>query len=421
MASGSDIVPRPSPLKIVLPGNIAIPWSREITAQLLLYVVWANLVVMHFRAVFNRLPFFCNHIDEAMVFVFLVPVLLSLPAIINRFCLVDYLFYFLNVFYLLAGYAFFPENANFIDENILYCTFCVFTFYFIGRIVDIDHDFDALVLLSAICIIVQVYYHAFYAPQNNVISEAQREDNMWVAYQVTPHIALILWSMLEKFRIWKIALFVIGCVFILSCGSRGPLVCIGFFGIIYFFFYMQFKGAIYIKMFLISLATLLVVKLNDTLFFLARTFLDMKLSTRIIEKLVSGEIGNDSYRSSLRARIYEVLNRDGHFWGLGPFGTRNYDIIYPHLLPLDFFATYGYVTGTLLLVLLCFLLGYSIWITRGRRAQIFIVFLSSLSIVKLMLSNTFLLEPYFYMLLGFCITVVLGMSNSPKTVADGKE
>ena len=161
------------------------------------------------------------------------------------------------------------------------------------------------------------------------------------------------------------------------------------------------------KTFFFLSSFVLLIKLEDILLYLANTFTDMKLSTRIIEKFITGDIGNDSYRSELRERLEHVVGDGEHFWGLGAFGCRNYDIIYPHFLPLDFVCTYGYVLGNTLLVFLICLIVLAFVVSRGTKVQVFIVFLFSMSIIKLLLSNTFLLEPYFYMLIGVCMKEVL--------------
>ena len=394
-------------LTINLFGLIHVPWKRDMMLKVMLYMAWAAMLTVFFQGVLNRLPFFSDYAEGLIVAAYVVAVLLSFPALINRFCLADYLFYAFNVFYLLSCYVFFPENSSFLDENALNCIFCVFTFYFIGRIIDIDRYFNAFLMLSTGCIVADILYYLVYAQRTRVMEEIMGDNNMYIAYQLMPHLAFVLWAMLEKFRIWKALVFVLGLVFLLSCGSRGAFVCIGFFGIVYFFFYMKFKGAVYVKLGIIGIVALLLSSYESLLLVLARSFTDLKLSTRILEKIVTGELGSDSYRSLLRDKLISVMDSGGHFWGLGAFGCRNYDIIYPHFLPLDFICTYGYFLGYVLLFLLILLIGMAFWLSRGTKRQIFIIYLFSIAFIKLLLSNTFLLEPYFYMLIGACAGEVI--------------
>lgn len=404
-------------MKIRITDDVCISFNKELMLNILLCIVWAALLLKFVRGVVIRIPQLSESVDEVLIVLVSFFTFLALPAAVNRFSLADYLFFLLNAFYLVACYAFFPENTVYLDDNILKCIFCIFTYYFVGRLIDIDKFFDVFLLLSTVCIVLDLYYNIVYMPANKVMDESVRYDNMDGAYKILPHVMMLLWAMLERFRVWKAVVFLAGILYILSCGTRGPFVCLGFFGIIYFFFFMKFRGAIYVKIGIVMAALLLLINLENVLIFLARTFTDLKLSTRILEKVITGELGDDSYRSILREKLRLVVSDGEHFWGLGAFGCRNYGIIYPHFLPLDFVCTYGYFLGYILLFLLVALIGYALWVSRGTKRQIFILFLFSLSIIKLLLSNSFLLEPYFYMLVGVCAKEVVGSIGATGRVA----
>ena len=376
--------------------------EKETLLNLLICVIWASVLLQYARGFFAHLPLLKDYLDSAEAICVAIPLLLALPALINKFCMADYLFYLAIVAYYFASYAFFPENSEYLTEYAFQCICCVFPFYMYGRLVNIEKWFDTFAWLSTACILVNVFYFFVYAQDNKNMEDIAGEDNMYAAYRLMPHVAFMLWASLEKFRIWKVFTFVCGFLFLLSCGTRGPFVCIGFFGVIYFFFYMNFKGAIYIKLGIIAVIAIIIANLTNVIYFLVKTFTGLKLSTRILEKIVTGELGNDSYRGVLRDQLYTVIGDGEHFWGLGIFGTMNYGIIYPHFLTLDFYCTFGYFVGIILLTLLGLLIAGALWLSRGKKSQIFIVFLFSISIIKLFLSNSFILEPFFYFLIGAC-------------------
>lgn len=58
------------------------------------------------------------------------------------------------------------------------------------------------------------------------------------------------------------------------------------------------------------------------------------------------------------------------------------------------------------MLLLFSLIGIAYWWAKGTKKQVFILYLFSISIIKLLLSNTFILEPYFYLLIGVCINEI---------------
>ena len=386
--------------------------EKEAILKLIVCLIWVSMLLTYTRSLWARLPFFQDHIDEIVFASISVPILFALPAFISKYCLADYLFFFALVFHYLFSYVLFPENTVYLNDNALMCIFCVFPFYFIGRVFKIEEWFDTLTLLSAICISIDIMYFFVYAPGRKNMAEIAGDDNMFAAYQVLPHVMMMLWATLKSFRIWKAIVFVGGVLFLLSCGTRGPFACLLFFGIIYFLFYMRFKGAIYVKSGIIAMVLVMIVFMKDIIYFLVKTFTGLQLSTRILERIVAGGLDHDSYRSSLRDKLYNALDHGDHFWGLGIFGCRNYDIIYPHILHLDFFCSYGYFVGSILLILLFGVIAWAFWITRGKTEQVFIVFLFSISIIKLMLSGTYILEPFFYFLIGACAKVIFFRNSS---------
>ena len=400
-------------VRLKIAEGVHIPFNKDLMLNIMLCVAWAPVLLHFSRGIFVRLPFIGEErVDIAIAASVVLSVICALPALINRFSLLDYLFYTLCSFYLLSAYVFFPENETFLDENVPLCIFCVFTYYFVGRLIDIERMFSLLVFLSTICIFANLFYYFILSPINKTANEVMGNDNMNAAYSALPHVCLLLWSTLEKFRIWKAFTTLIGILFLLACGTRGPFVCMGSFGLIYFFFYMNFKGAIYVKTGIVTLFALLIATFNTTLYYITFLFTNLNLSTRILEHFVTGELGNDNSRTVLRERLEEVMENVDQFWGLGPFGCRNYDIIYPHFLPLDFAVTFGYFVGYILLFLLTALVVYALWLSRGSKRQVFIIFLISLGILKLFLSNTFLTEPFFFMLIGVCITEIINHART---------
>lgn len=402
-------------IRLKIADGIYLPINKELMLKLTLCLAWATPLLLYLRGVLIRVPFIGEeNIDKAIIISMVIAVLCSLPALINRFCLIDYIFFFLNAFYILSCYAFFPENEAYLNEFALVCIFQVSIYYFVGRLIDIEHMFKALVFFSTLCIFANIYYYLILSPQIKAANDIMNDDNMNTAYMVLPHVLILMWSTLERFRIWKVCVTGIGLLFLLSCGTRGPFLCIVFFCVIYFFFYMYFKGATYVKAGIIATLALLAANLNNILYHVTVFLTDNNLSTRILEHFAMDDMGNDTYRSVLREKIEEALANGDHSWGLGAFGCRNHDVTYAHFLPLDFVSTFGYFMGYLLLFLLAALIVTALWLSRGTKRQIFIVFMFSISIVKLFLSNTFLLEPYFYMLIGLCMSEIL---NRPRQAA----
>lgn len=369
-------------------------------------------LVGYSKGIINRLPFFGDIAEATQASIIVIPLLLSLPALVNKFCLADYLFYFICVFYYLSCYVFFPDNAPLLTENAFMSLCCAIPFYFIGRLIDIDRLFNILLVLSAVTILMDLFYHLVYTPGQKDMTAVDNYDNMFRAYRSLPHVAMLFWATFRKFRIWKAALSIIGVLFLISCGTRGTLVCLGFFCLVYFFFFMKFKGTVYVKGAIVALFLFIAVYIREIALFLARTFLNLNLSTRIIEKFISGDIGNDSQRSSLREILYHGLDSGNYFWGMGAFGNIVHYNCYAHFLPLDFFCTFGYLVGSVLLAVFVAFICLTFWKTSDNLTREFVFFTFSIGIIKLLMSSTFLLEPYFFLFIGVCARVLMVRQTS---------
>jgi len=380
---------------------------KDVFTNIFVGIMWGYMLLNYVRGVVNHLPFLNNYTDEIERTCVILPLILSLPNLLNKFAVFDYLFYvFLAALYFL-NYALHPENTNYLNENIYTCLCIATPMYFIGRIMDIEKYFKLMTIISIICIYISFYYFLHYAQSAKNMSEVAGDDNMHTAYMLLPHILLLTWNSLKKINIFYIITSILGVIFLFSCGTRGPLVCFGFFFLTYFLFFMNFPHAYIIKGIIVSLCFILIYFLHTIIEFLIHTFTDFQLSTRILDKFIDGELGNDSGRGAIKIALKRYLDTYGDFTGLGYFGSKRFGYIYPHDLILDFQISYGYIIGTLLLIAITLLLCYALYASKTKMEKCFIFLLISFTILKYLLSSTFITEMYFYFLIGYCIRIMI--------------
>ena len=385
---------------------------KDVFLNILVCVVWGNMLLTYLRGIINHIPILGDYTDFMIVLAVILPIVLAIPNLLSKYTVFDFLFCIFMIFAFFFNYAIHPENSTYLNKNIYDCLCIAMPLYFIGAIIDINKYFRILTYVSIICICMCLFYFLHYAQAAKKISEVANDDNMYVAYQALPHVTLLLWNCLRKFNLVYIVTTILGILFLLSCGTRGPLACLGFFGLCYFLFFMNFRHAIIIKIGILSLVSILVMYLQEIISYLTYTFSGFKLSTRILDKIISGELGNDSGRLSLQISLKYYLDTYGNFGGLGYFGAQRFGYQYPHNLILDFQISYGYVIGTILLVLILILCSTALIKSKDNMKRCFIILLISLSIVKFFLSGTFLLDIYFYFLLGYCIRIVINHPNN---------
>lgn len=386
--------------------------NKEVFLNFFICIVWGNMLLGYLRGIVNHLPLVGNHTDVIILLTILIPLILALPALLNKFCVFDYIFFSLMVTAYLLNYALHPENTEYLNKHIFECLCIATPIYFIGRVFDIDKYFTVMTLISTICVLTSLFYFLHYAQSAKKMSDVAGDDNMYTAYMALPHVILLLWNSLKRFNILHIAATLAGMLFLLSCGTRGPLACIGFFGVCYFMFFFDFRYSFLIKTMLTCLLGIILLFARDIISYLAFIFTGFKLSTRVLDKLISGEIGNDSGRSTLRKALTYYLDTYGNWGGLGYFGSQRFGYVYAHNLILDFFISYGYVAGGILLFLLFTIctLAYVRCKTKGQRC--FILLLVSITIIKFFLSSTFLCDMFFYFLIGYCCRININHKNN---------
>ncbi len=151
----------------------------------------------------------------------------------------------------------------------------------------------------------------------------------------------------KKLIYWAMAL--LGLLMIMAGGSRGPIVDILIFVILYFL--VMVKRSPKKTAWLIGLgaaAVLLLVAYKPILNGLSDLLSRMGLSSRFIKKLIEGDIADDNGRIEIWQRAIQMIKANP--WGYGAMGARKgiYDVIivgHPHNVFLEILIDYGVFVG----------------------------------------------------------------------------
>lgn len=382
-------------------------FTREVMVNVLVCIVWASMLLMFVRAVANRVPGLNNDIDLVEELFVAIPVILSLPVLWKRFTLADYIFYISWVLLFALNFFVYPNNEDALLKWAFPCLCVAIPYYFIGRFLDINKYWMVFVLLSGVCILMDILYYIAFVQSMKSAKDAAAiltEDNMYASYQLLPHVVMMFWATMRKFNVLTLILGILGFLLILSFGSRGPMACLGFFCVLYFFCFMNFKHSAYVKVGIVGFCVLALPFLVEITIAIKRIFEDFGLSTRIVDRILRGGLTHDTGRSGLRDKLYNILDNSDNIFGFGLFGSQRYGIIYAHNLFCDVFFTFGYYIGSLFLIVVSVIIALGVIAARGVERQ-FMLFLFSISMIKLMLSSTFVADPYFFLLIGYCIYV----------------
>lgn len=222
-------------------------------------------------------------------------------------------------------------------------------------------------------------------------------------YEVLPFALTFLYLALKRRKYRDIFASGLSIVMILVGGSRGPILFLGLFIVLYVCIELKYSRKKIVIISCISIVTILLYTVYEPILMkLSVIITKMGFSSRFITTLLNGAISNDSGRSAIWQAAIEMI-KDSPF-GYGAMGTRPVitKIIaagYPHSVILEILVDYGVFVGGALLV---FFFISSLFIMFSDKSKmwsgIFLVFFCSTC--SLFISLTYWSVPTFWGCLG---------------------
>lgn len=324
----------------------------------------------------------------------------SIASTVNKNDTIAYSFflflYFLEMFL-------FPENSEYLEKYAFDVFICTVPVFYVGCVCDIQKIDKLLFWTSACFIVLQFLYLFFYLPTHESNSfDTEETEHMGTAYTLLGFTLYIMWYTFRNCSILNIGLSLLGIFQILTCGVRAPLLFVFIFVIMYAVLFADIsKTKRLLICLLLAVVGILVVFYSEVLLWFFMDVLDVVgMSNRIVRKFIEGDILVSDEREDIVNSLNKALSYNKAL-GLGIFGSWNITGLYAHNVLLDFWCSFGYPIGSLLLLLLVrlFLKAYKICNSFERQ---FLLILFILGFLQMFISNFFLFNAHFFMLLGYC-------------------
>lgn len=376
--------------------------------NLLCMIAWGYILLGYWRGINNKLPLLKEFTDELEWLIVLVPLVLSIRPISYRLKVND-VFVTVGCFFVyLLNFIIFPENSKALEQHLFLYAVLALPYYLYGIILDVDKFLKPLFYVSLTSIIITILCQLIYLQGGGGSSDIDTTDyNMSLSYNMLQHVLLVSWITLKERKLWQLPFMILGILLLLSLGTRGPLLCMIVFITTYVLFFQQIKYKNTIRFMVITLAFVAITYLEQIALFFQALIIQYGMSTRIFDKYLNGEIEVSDARDYIKDTLYHELNCDTNGLGFGLCGSYKYVGTYPHNMFLEFWFSFGWVIGSLLLLLLFSLMIKSSIACRHNRNQlVFLLLLVCGSIIKLQMSGTFLDDALFFMLIGFCINTL---------------
>lgn len=379
-----------------------------IAYRILLALLWTQYTVLEFiRVIISKIPYI-GVLSELFIPVCIIFALMaSLPWFVKNIRGLDTLFYVGIVLLYLITMIVFPNNKEFMLENWWRILISVASFYFVGLAYSHTNCSRDLFWCSAAGVFF-VFLYQIFKLRNGMVLE---EDNMYVAYNLLPSMMYLLYYATHKDtkRYWILAAASVGVMFIF--GTRGPILCAIVFLALYFLHRTIVSGKKRNYLLLLLVVVLLVVfciyddLLIKIVSFAASIFERFGFSTRIFDFFISGEVTTSLGREYLKQEVIRAIINNP-IKGYGFTGDEYLLGVYCHNLFLELWCHFGVIGGSLVLLAL---LGLSVvaLVRSSRSLKIFYFVLMCICMVyvKLMLSSSYTLEPYFFFMIGAFVAI----------------
>ena len=377
-------------------------------------IAWGVVLLEYWRGINNHLPVLGDMTDELECFLVLFPILLSLAKLLKQIKPIDHIIVFSLLFIYVLNFLFFPLNDSALMKRWFNYSILTVPFYYVGATIDVKRFLNAFYVISITTVIICAFYELIYLHSSNYVGSADTSEyNMDMAYKLLPHVLMVSWHALKDFKLWKIAVMLLGVIMLLSFGTRGPVACAVLFIAIYILFVRSSKYQNIVRVVVVSISILMLSFLNHVILFMQVLISYMGMSTRIFDKYLSGDLTGSSGRDYIFKTIIREISIDTSFAGHGILGSYRYVNTYPHNIFLDFIFSFGWFFGIALLFLLFLLIVKMLVSCRHDGIKMtFGILLIISSVLKLCFSGTYVDDTLFFFLIGYCVQNILRNKKS---------
>lgn len=228
--------------------------------------------------------------------------------------------------------------------------------------------------------------------------------NMTFGYNMLiPTLIYLYYGMKEK-KIMYILISMIGALEILMLGSRAAVLGIPAMIILYFLFCEEKlerrkRWALFICMLIALFVVVLFYK--QILTVLESVFIILGFPSRTIERMMEGSLAKDVIRENMYITAKELIRNK--FCGYGILSDRYYFGVYCHNIFYEILIQFGWIFGTILIVIFVLLTIKMLLAKKNSYKGIFLIFFC-LSFFRLLVSHSFWINRYFWCAIGVAMT-----------------
>jgi len=380
------------------------------TFGILLALFWTFTTLPYYaRGVIVRLM--GSGVEEYVIpFFFIVAAILCLRTIIKATRFWDYAFMIALVLFFLGCYSWFPQNKPYLEEYEESFLYWSLPFFIVGITTSFRKCQRLLYVFSVLAIFLQLL---FLLANGISVKDQGEKEAFGLAYGILPAVLFMIWKAFEDKTLLSITIAIIGILNVVFMGTRGPILVIAEFIVLFLLFFCHFEHPIRARFIIAFLSVPIFLLFENILELLMDLSISLGFSDRALEVFSNSDnLSELLLESSGRDVIYEnLIDAIGKapFWGYGPGADHIYSDFYEayaHNIILEMLIEYGLIPGAVILLSILALIVIAFKKCKDHDTMIFLLVCVTFGFLGLMTSGVYWTSREFFFMLGVCVSVI---------------
>lgn len=385
--------------------------------RILVWLIWTSQTIFEYvEEVIERIPGLSFIASAFFPTIFVALLIICLPSFMSSVKVKDFCFYAVAVLIVLVSCLVFKESSGYIKDS-LFGTLCLtFPMFFIG--LKYEHrETNKDIYYASVLGIIAVFAYQLYCL---ILDRELHTDNMNTAYIILPSVMYVIYWFFNHAKKSSFIWVLLGCILLIIFGTRGPLLIV----VVYIFveFYTkvirhsrkQNKIIFYVFITLFAFVFFFTNIVSYFASLLGSLFSSLGFSDRIFSFLAEGNISFSNGRDVLYTNALKHISE--HFIiGTGVFSDRVVLGNYVHNMVLELWIDFGVFIGTALFCWIVFIPIRALRRSREKERH-FLLMLVCMVFLKLMLSGSYIEEPFLYFLLGYSLKISRAYKNAENAI-----
>lgn len=373
----------------------------------LLACLWSMGILLYYTRTFvSRSPLYFIA-PEFMTICIVSGILFSLSYFKKTLRVIDIIVYLIIVAYYYLNMVIFPANKEVLSELSFLCLIHSVPLFLIGLSLNVEKSYNYLRFISGLSIIVLAVVLFLMGGVREYELTGDEGEGMVKAYALLPCLLFIVWDTLRTPNIVNTIISLLGVIILFSLGTRGPIVCLLAFIVLFLLLFKEYKHPIRNRILVFCAGGVLYTFLTPILLAVQGLLMSVGASTRIVNTLLEDTFDDSHGRDDISSFMWGEIMKDpwsGH--GLAGDRVTGHWASWSHNFALEIFMAFGLALGCVILgVLLWMLIKIVIKDIHSVHTQ-FTILLFCSSVMMLMFSSSFLQEPMIYLFIGYMVNIL---------------